>query len=337
MSQLFQMPPFSKRSSGSCEITARIGGGERRFLLQCAGLTLMALSPALAPAHAQMNNLVQLQSQVGQTLDQAPNQSPLPPGSGVNAASEAARNRYANPPLTVLSPPPGRVLPATPASPNTSPSSASALKIQAGSQKVPIGTMLTIAFSTPMDSKITNAGDVFTAVLTRDFMAQGKNSERRMILPAGTMVRGRVDQVKRPTFFSHGGAIFLAFDHVVLPSGELLPLTLNLSTENTLVNQQGALYSDPGIGKKVELGAEAGRKTFVGITDQGYQTGKQIAGGLGSLVTVPAAVIGGALAGTAVTTGKAAVAVVGRGESMVIKPGDTVTIDFGGSFTLPAE
>jgi hypothetical protein len=221
--------------------------------------------------------------------------------------------------------------------PSVVPSSSSTLQVQAGSQKVPAGTMLTVAFNTNMDSKITNTGDPFTAIITKDFSVPSAQGGRRVILPAGTMVRGRVSNVKRPGLFSHGGAIFLAFDHVVLPSGELLPLTLNLSTENTLVNKQGALYSDPGIGKKVQQGAEQGKKTFDNITEQGFETGKQIAGGLGSIVTVPAAVIGGALAGTAVTTGKAAVAVVGRGDSVVIKPGDTVTIDFGGSFNLPAE
>lgn len=221
--------------------------------------------------------------------------------------------------------------------PLTAPSSSSVLQVEAGSQKIPAGTFLTVAFNTAMDSRLTNTGDPFTALLTQDFTVPGLNRTRRVILPAGTMIRGRVNDVKRPTFFSHGGAIFLAFDHVVLPSGELLPLTLNLSTENTLVNQKGALYSDPGIGKKVQRGAAEGRKTFVNITEQGFESGKQIAGGLGSLVTVPAAVIGGALAGGAVTTGKAAVAVVGRGDSVVIKPGDTVTIDFGGTFNLPAE
>ena len=37
------------------------------------------------------------------------------------------------------------------------------------------------------------------------------------------------------------------------------------------------------------------------------------------------------------SAGKAAVAVVGRGDSVVIKPGDTVTIDFGGSFNIPSD
>jgi hypothetical protein len=222
------------------------------------------------------------------------------------------------------------------------PSATSALKIGTGSQRVPAGTMLTISFNNAMDARVSNAGDPFTAYITQDFALSGQsgpgqNGERRIVLPAGTVIRGRVNDVKRPSFFSHGGAIYLAFDHVMLPSGDLMPLTLNLSTENTLVNKQGALYADPGIGKKVGKGVEDGKKTFSDITEQGFHAGKQIAGGLGSVVTVPAAMIGGALAGTAVTTGKTAVAIVGKGETVTIKPGDTVTIDFGGSFSLPSE
>lgn len=221
--------------------------------------------------------------------------------------------------------------------PQSQPSASSALQVQAGSQKIPAGTMLTISFNTPLDSKVSNAGDPFTGFITQDFSVMGQQNMRRVILPAGTMVRGRVQEAKRPSYFSRGGAIFLNFDHVVLPSGEQLPLVLNLSTDNTIVNKSGAIYMDPGIGKKVEKGFEQGKTTFSDITEGGFNAGKQIAGGLGTLVTVPAAVVGGAVAGAGVTTGKAAVAVVGKGESAVIRPGDTVTIDFGGSFNLPAE
>ena len=222
------------------------------------------------------------------------------------------------------------------AEPELTPSATSSLKIGSTTQKVPQGTFLTVAFNTPMDSRVTNEGEVFNAALTQDFTMPSSDG-LRVVLPAGTVVRGRVDNVKRPTFFSRGGAIFLAFDHVVLPSGEAIPLLLNLSTENTQVNKQGALYSDPGIGVKVGKGYEQGKQAFGNITQQGVQAGKGIAGGFGSIVTVPAAVIGGAVAGTAITTGKAAVAVIGKGESVVIRQGDTVTIDFGGAFDLPAE
>lgn len=212
------------------------------------------------------------------------------------------------------------------------------LKIGTASEKVPMGTLLKISFNCHMDSRVTQPGEPFTAFIQEDFTTHTEDAEERVILPEGTMVRGRVATVKKPGLFSRGGAITLNFDHVVLPSGELLPLELNLSTtKNTIVNQKGALYSDPGIGKKVSRGVKDGVGTFEKIKDAGFQMGKNTAGGLGIVVAAPVALAGGAIAGGAVTTGKAVVAVVGRGESVLIQPGDSVTIDFGGSFNLPAE
>jgi hypothetical protein len=219
------------------------------------------------------------------------------------------------------------------------PSATSALKVGTDSRQIPAGTMLTIAFQTGMDSRVSNPGDPFISYITQDFtlVGAGPNNPRKVVLPAGTAIRGRVSEVKRPFLFSHGGSLGLSFDHVMLPSGDLMPITLNLSADNTMVNKKGVLYSDPGIGRKVGKGVEEGKKVFSGISERGMESGKRIAGGFGTIVTVPASIVGGAVAGTAVTTGKAAVAVVGKGDSMVIQPGDTMTIDFGGTFNLPAE
>jgi len=216
------------------------------------------------------------------------------------------------------------------------PSTNATLSLGASTQKVPAGTFLNVVFDTAMDSRITNSGEPFSVTLANDFDITQHNVTR-IILPKGTLIRGRVDEVKRPGFFSHGGAIFLTFDHAVLPSGELMPLDLKLSTENTKVNKLGALYSDPGIPKKLGDAAHSGVGTFDNILNKGVTAGKGMADGFGTILTVPAAAIGGAIAGTAITTGKGAVAIVGRGESIVINPGDSVTIDFGGSFNLPAE
>lgn len=214
----------------------------------------------------------------------------------------------------------------------------SPLTIETSSEKVPVGTMLRITFNVHMDSRVTQVGEPFTAFIQDDFTTHNASGEERVILPEGSMVRGRVSEVKKPGLFSRGGAISLAFDHVVLPSGELLPLELNLSTtENAIVNQKGALYSDPGVKKKMGKGVQEGVSTFDRIKDAGIDMGKNTAGGFGVIVTAPVALAGGAIAGSAVTTGKTVVALVGRGDSILIQPGDTVTIDFGGSFNLPAE
>jgi hypothetical protein len=229
--------------------------------------------------------------------------------------------------------------PGMPGSPDSSPQNASSLlTVQTGTQKVPAGTMLSISFNTLLDSRITNTGDPFTVYLNDNFTSTTPDGRYpKVILPSGTMIRGRVSTVSRPSFFSKGGSLFLAFDHIVLPSGELLPIQLNLSTENKLVNRKGAIYSDPGMKKKMQQGVQTGQQTFGHITDQGYAAGSKIAGGLGSIVTVPASVIGGAVAGSAVTTARVATAIVGKGESAVINPGDEIKIDFGGSFNLPSE
>lgn len=206
----------------------------------------------------------------------------------------------------------------------------SSIKVDSTTRQIPAGTLLRIAFNSAFDSRITQQGEPFTAIVVNDFVSDGN-----VVIPAGTIVRGRVNDVRRPGLFSKGGSIALRFDHVMLGSGELMPLDLNLSTENTIVNKAGALYVDPGIGKKVASGAERGLETFDKIRDAGVKTGKSIANGWGTVLTVPAAVVGGALAGSAVTTGKAVQAVVGKGESVVIQPGDSVVIDFGGSFAIP--
>jgi hypothetical protein len=199
-------------------------------------------------------------------------------------------------------------------------------------QKVPAGTMLKIAFQQRLDSRITLQGEPFTARLVQDFP-----SPQKVILPAGTAIRGRVGLVRRPAVFSRGGSIALDFDHVMLPSGDLIPLQLNLALNNKMVNKKKLLYSDPGIGKKVSNGFNQGKQTFGTIRDAGIEAGKNTPGGLGLLVTVPATIAGGAVAGSAITAEKAAAAVLGRGESVIVNPGDEVTIDFGGSFNLTVQ
>jgi hypothetical protein len=230
-----------------------------------------------------------------------------------------------------------------------------------------------VVFQTGHDARTSAPGDIFLAQLGSDFKGAGET----IILPKGTVLRGRLETVQRPGLFSRGGAMALAFDHIMLPSGELLPLTLRLSANNqqvrlaptTPANKASAtgpagqpasqpeqvlhqptvgpnseetsappvLYADPGIRVKLRKGLDAGRSTLARFTQAGVTAGQSIAGGLGGIVTVPAAAVGGAVAGTAVTTGKAAVALVGRGDTVRIAPGDSYNLDFGGAVVLPVQ
>jgi hypothetical protein len=235
-------------------------------------------------------------------------------------------------------------------------SSTTVQQVTTGSQRVPAGTKLAIIFETPLDATTSNDGDPFIARLAQDFY-----SGRALILPKATVLRGRVISAKRPGLFSHGGSLDLSFQHVMLPSGELLPLTLSLSADNAQTkvfktragqgasnpsnaavqsapaSQQRVLYADPGIGAKVSLGAKQAGQSFNRIVQSGFNAGRNTAGGLGSIVTVPASVLGGSVVAAGVTTGKTAVALVGRGQTVKILPGEVVSIDFGDAFALPVQ
>lgn len=74
------------------------------------------------------------------------------------------------------------------------------ISADAASQQVPAGTKLKIRFVSLIDSSSSNVGDVFMAQASEDLWA-GK----QLILPKGTMLRGRVSSVERPGFLARVG------------------------------------------------------------------------------------------------------------------------------------
>ncbi len=204
------------------------------------------------------------------------------------------------------------------------------LDMGANAEQIPAGLRLKIAFITPLDSRTANLGDEFEAKVAQDLWAN-----KQLILPKGTVIRGRVEEVKRPGFFSHGGELRLTFDHVLMPSGDLLPLSMDIDAASTKMDpQKNALYVDPGIGNKLNSSVDSGIAEYKRVHDSTVKPGQT---GLEKFFTVPAGAIAGVATGTAVTTFDAAKAVFGKGESVTIVSGDQLTIDFSKAAILPAQ
>lgn len=200
------------------------------------------------------------------------------------------------------------------------------------SQQIPAGIRLKIRFATALDSRTTNAGDLFLAESAEDLWAS-----EQLILPKGTAIRGRVHEVQRPGYFSKGGFIRLAFDHVVLASGELMPLSLDLDAASAKMDaKRNGLYTDPGIGQKLNTSVDKGIEQFKEFHERGIQEGQNRGGGANMLLTVPTNTVAGVATGTAVTTVNAVRAVFGRGESVVVQPGEQFIIDLSKATTLQA-
>lgn len=206
------------------------------------------------------------------------------------------------------------------------------MAMEAASQQVPMGMKLKVAFLTGLDTASNQLGDAFVVETTEDFW-----TGEQLILPKGTVVRGRVQALERPGFFSKGGLMRLAFDHIQLPTGDLQPLSLQVDAATAKMSaERGAFYTDPGVGAKLNASVDKGISQYKTMHEKGVKAGKELGGGINMLLTVPATAIAGVASGTAVTTVNAAKAVFGRGESVSLKPGEVLLIDFSKSAILPA-
>lgn len=207
------------------------------------------------------------------------------------------------------------------------------MQMDAGSSRLPAGLKLRVRFVTGIDAAKAQPGDVFVAMMAEDTWA-----DKQLILPKGSVVRGRVEAAERARLFSKGALLRLAFDHVVLPTGELEPLNLSMDLSNPKLNREkNALYTDPGVGSKLNTSVDKGVETFQTFHEKGIAEGKKRGGGLNMLLTVPTNTVAGVATGTAITAVESAKALFGKGEAVVIQPGEEMTLELSGSASLQGQ
>src|SRR5580704_7254671 len=106
------------------------------------------------------------------------------------------------------------------------------------SAPVPAGTALMVKLETTLATFSNKAGDPFQARLTQAVVLDGKT-----VIPAGTMVEGRVTKVAEPRRISGKPTIGILPEALILPTGERFFLDATLVDTNagngTDVNQEG--------------------------------------------------------------------------------------------------
>jgi hypothetical protein len=131
----------------------------------------------------------------------------------------------------------------------------------AQSAPVPAGTALMVKLQTTLATFSNKAGDPFQAQLTQPVVLNGKT-----LIPAGTMVEGRVTKVSEPRRISGKPTIGILPKALVLPTGERLFLDATLVDTNiggsTDVNQEGE-FKGAGHDRRDQL--EAGGGTAGGM------------------------------------------------------------------------
>ncbi len=103
---------------------------------------------------------------------------------------------------------------------------------------VPAGTALMVRLETTLATFSNKAGDPFQARLTQAVVLNGKT-----LIPAGTMVEGRVTKVAEPRRIAGKPTIGILPEALILPTGERFSLDATLVDTNagggTDVNQEG--------------------------------------------------------------------------------------------------
>ena len=188
------------------------------------------------------------------------------------------------------------------------------------SERVPSGTQLKLRMDTPVNTLNHSAGDIFRANLVEDVRIG-----RKTILPAGTLVRGRVETSVKGRCFTRGGKLALTFNDIVTPMGKQVPLNVRILSAKQLT-PDGTFATGESYFKSVGKGIDKGSSFLLASTEYGMEKGKSVLKGYPVFLTVPLGAAVGLAGAGAIISFKTVYAMFDKGENIKIQPGDTLDV-----------
>ena len=137
--------------------------------------------------------------------------------------------------------------------------SVSAASLSSIGTQPPPGSLVHAMLLTPLDSKRTQKGSDVDAALSQPLFDKG-----RLILPAGTRLRGSVLQVRPARSFHRNGQLRIAFRQVILPDGAVQTVDTSLqgvesdAAGNVQLDTEGGAKSTPSKTRYLSTGASVG-------------------------------------------------------------------------------
>lgn len=190
------------------------------------------------------------------------------------------------------------------------------LKADAKTKRIPAGTTFQLEFLQPVSTFSGGCGDSFVATIINE-----QSSGTNVILPAGTVVRGSISEVKTAKRFSRGAKLYLDFDHVVTPTGRQIPLDMAVASFDKIY-YDGGLYKNLGYGEALKANyAKAGLMTKNAVA-YGQKAGESAPGI--QYMTVPFCAIGGFIGGAGYFIGDSVADMFRKGQDVYINTGDVI-------------
>lgn len=201
-------------------------------------------------------------------------------------------------------------------------------KADAKTKRIPSGTTFRIEFLQPVSTYSGGEGDYFTAVLKNEQASDAGS----VILPAGSVIRGSIGNVKTAKRFSRGAMLYLDFDHVVTPTGRQIPLDLAVCRFDKIY-YDGGLYKNLGYGEAVKNNYSKAVDITKNATDYGLSV-KDTHPGL-QYLTTPFCAMGGFFGGVGYFVGDSVADMFRKGQDVQIKAGDVIEVQLLNPIDVP--
>lgn len=191
-------------------------------------------------------------------------------------------------------------------------------KANAKTARIPAGTRLSLQLLQTVDTIACQEGDSFNLMLLNDQKIDGK-----VVLPAGSVIRGCVQKVKVSKRLSRGAVLYLDFDHVVTPTGRQLPISLSVYGMTT-VTYDGGIYRTLGYGQALQ---DNWTKTcdIVKVSTNFGRKAQNVVPGL-QYLTTPLCAIGGGIGGFGYLVGDSVADLFRKGDEVTLIKGSNLEV-----------
>lgn len=180
---------------------------------------------------------------------------------------------------------------------------------------VPSGTKIPIIMDTAVDSDTSQEGDEFSARTSEDLNIDGST-----VVPAGSVIKGRIAALNAPRALMRGGSVALKFDTVTTPDNRQIPLVANI------VARGGVVHARRGM---KDIAIDTGTVALPAVLGVGI-------GALAGNSATSVGTGGGALIGAGVGIAIGAIILCAKkGKKVDVRPGDELKIELAEDLRMP--
>lgn len=189
---------------------------------------------------------------------------------------------------------------------------------------VPLGTKIPIIMDTAVDSDTSQEGDEFSARTSEDLTIDGST-----VVPAGSIIKGRIAQLNGPRALNRSGSVGLKFDTITTPDNRQIPLVANIVARGGVVHARRGMKDVALDCGTVSLPMLAG--LVIGVAAGGNKNNDSSSSSSSGVGRAGGAMIG---AGIGLAVG-VAVLLAKKGKKVEVRPGDELKIELAEELRMP--